>query len=707
MKTQKFNFKSLLVMSCIAVFFFGFYTPETSASTPVSLLKGQLPIPGSSQTTGILPTSLHGVLLENQKVKLTWEEDGNLTLRFYDREILWSSNTGGTGATLYFQESDGKLLIKDQNNKVVWSAGTIGGNKLWLQSNRNLVLVSSTDQTVWQSGTTINSLETDGWQWIGATGMPEDFQVPWNSGYNYLTIYTEGGDGGKKDVPGGVTAKGGSGATIIGTYEIGTGANQIPPGSFLRVFVGKKGRTRTGGTTSGCSGGAGTGVFMKRYNETAWRLLQVAGGGGGAFSYCCSGAEDGRSAETGRDGGKGGGNNGGAGGTNGMDGEEKLGAYPGSGVFDYNCMWTGGDRNPTILPGEPDNDYSTYDVFEWDSHYITFGLGPGGDGDIAGGGGGGYSGGGNGTGYHGGGGGGSYLNTEHMAITNIVMIKNDPTMGTEDGFILYNFSNSATYKPIKFAYNTNKCIDDNGSGTSNGNNIQSWDCNGSNAQKWFFHPTDRTIHSALDFNKCLDLSGGNTSNGANIQLWDCTSGNDNQHWVYNGLFKTIHSSVNSGKCFDATNGSASTNNVNLQLWECNYSSNNMKWVIDGATTVSNPANVKHIVPVLAPTSAVHSHTGAESGSNIQLWTKDNINTAEQWYFDGWAIKMRDHQNLCIDLSQSNTTNGNNIQLYNCNGTNAQKWLYDGMNRSIRSVVNPGKCMQIELNATMCTANGQI
>ncbi|MCB0156478.1 MAG: RICIN domain-containing protein, partial [Anaerolineae bacterium] len=54
-------------------------------------------------------------------------------------------------------------------------------------------------------------------------------------------------------------------------------------------------------------------------------------------------------------------------------------------------------------------------------------------------------------------------------------------------------------------------------------------------------------------------------------------------------------------------------------------------------------------------------------------------------------------NLCIDLSSSNTSNGNNIQLWGCNDTNAQKWIYDGMTRSIRSVVNPGKCMQIEYN----------
>src|SRR5690606_32291672 len=89
--------------------------------------------------------------------------------------------------------------------------------------------------------------------------------------------------------------------------------------------------------------------------------------------------------------------------------------------------------------------------------------------------------------------------------------------------------------------------------------------------------------------------------------------------------------------------------------------------------------------------------GAESGSNIQLWTKDNTNVYEQWSFDGLAIKMKSNQNLCIDLSNSNTSDGNNIQLYTCNDSNAQKWIYDGVTQTVRSVVNPGKCMQIEKN----------
>ena len=701
MEKQTFNLKSLLILSCMVILFFGFFTPEAMATSPVSLQKGQLPIPGSSETAGFLHTSLHGVLLENQKVQLVWEEDGNLNLRFYDREILWSSNTGGTGAVLYFMAGDGKFLIKDNNNNVIWSAGTIGGYKIWLQSNRNLVLASSSDQTIWQSGTEMPSLATDGWGRIDATGRPEDFMVPWNSGYNYLTICTEGADGGKRHVTsaGGVSANGGSGATIVATYEIGTGANQIPPGSFIRVIIGKKGPTRSVGTTAGCYGGGGTAVLLKRYNEAEWRLLQVAGGGGGAYSACCSDAKEGQSAETGRDGGSGSGGTGGAGGTNGSDGEFVgttgwgVAGEEGCGAFctsEYHGMWPGGDSDPTLLPGNRDDDYNA------DDFNGTFGFGRGGDSDNAGGAGGGYSGGGSAKNYHVGGGGGSYVNVEQMAIQDMIAIKNPTTFNTQDGFILYQFSNTLFNGRIRFAYNTGKCIDDYGSHTDNGTNIQTYNCHSYDNQQWYFHPTDRTIHSALDYSKCLDLSQSHTDNGTNIQLWDC-NGTDAQHWVYNGLYRTMHSSVDSGKCWDAANGSASTANVNLQLWDCIYSNNNQKWVIADATTVSNVSNMKHIVPVSATSFAVHSHTGAESGSNIQLWTKDNTNTAEQWYFDGLAIKMRDHQNLCIDLNQSNTNNGNNIQLYTCNGTDAQKWIYDGMTKAIRSVINPDKCMQIEKN----------
>ncbi|TNE47012.1 MAG: hypothetical protein EP344_19880 [Bacteroidetes bacterium] len=699
MKKQDFNFKTQILLSVMTVLFFGFYMSGAMATAPVSLLKGELPVPGSNVTADFLPTSLHGVLLENQGVKLVWQEDGDLALTFYDKETLWSSNTSGTGAVLYFMQNDGKLLIKDNNNNTIWSAGTSGGSKLWLQSNRNLVLQNSSNQTVWNTDTAMPPLGTDGVQRIEAVGDFEEFMVPYTN-YQYMTIRTEGADGGMRDVKEawGATrfkVKAGAGATIIGTYEIGTGDDQIPPGSFLRVVVGKKGDTRTGQTTAGCRGGGGTGVFVRRYDDPEWRLLQVAGGGGGAYSDCCTVKKEGRSAETGRDGGDGGGTSQYIdGGTNGGDGDVGggLGLHDGygGGVFEDDWgnpnPWPGGDSDPTILP--------MAEGFSESSGY-KFGCARGGNQGTAGGGGGGYSGGGAGDPYFAGGGGGSYVNTEQMAVHNIVKVKNDRTTNTQDGYIEIEFSNVLPDGMIHFAYNTGKCVDVTGSNTSNGTNILSYTCHGTTNQKWYINTVDRTIRTQLNTGKCLDLTGGSISNGTNIQLWDCAV-NDNQRWVYNGLYKTIHSARNAYKCIDAANGSAG-GNVNIQLWDCQYTQPNQKWEIYGATTVSDVANKKHIVSVLAPGFAVHSHTGAESGSNIQLWTKDNIDTREQWYFDGLAIKMRDHQNLCIDLKSSSTSNGNNIQLYNCNGTNAQQWLYDGMTQSIRSVINQGKCMQIVKN----------
>ncbi|MCB9283888.1 MAG: ricin-type beta-trefoil lectin domain protein [Lewinellaceae bacterium] len=247
---------------------------------------------------------------------------------------------------------------------------------------------------------------------------------------------------------------------------------------------------------------------------------------------------------------------------------------------------------------------------------------------------------------------------------------------------------------IRLAAAQTKCIDNAAGGLSDGNNILIWTCGANNQnQEWFLK--NGTIRLAKNTDKCLDLNQSNTANGTNIQLWSC-NGSDAQRWTYDGLTGNIRSKVNSGKCLDLVNGNT-TNGTNIQLWDCK-DINAQRWNIDGATMVSNVSNKKHIVPVLAPTFAVASALGNEWGSNIQLWTKDASLSSENWYFDGLAIKLRDHQEFCIDLHSSNTNNGNNIQLWGCNDTNAQKWIYDGMTRAIHSVINPDKCMQIEYNS---------
>ncbi|MCB0563940.1 MAG: RICIN domain-containing protein, partial [Phaeodactylibacter sp.] len=68
-----------------------------------------------------------------------------------------------------------------------------------------------------------------------------------------------------------------------------------------------------------------------------------------------------------------------------------------------------------------------------------------------------------------------------------------------------------------------------------------------------------------------------------------------------------------------------------------------------------------------------------------------------------TIKLQAHQDKCLDLSLSQTDNGKNIQLFDCNGTDAQNWIYDGFTKAFRSAIDPGKCLDVtESNFTNAT-----
>ncbi|MCB9331074.1 MAG: ricin-type beta-trefoil lectin domain protein [Lewinellaceae bacterium] len=529
-------------------------------------------------------------------------------------------------------------------------------------------------------------------------GHYHDYVIPQTTD-QYIVLTAVGGDGGSirfKNAFKDFTVGGGSGAFLKSYFKIGTASNNLKPGSTLRFMVGGGGESRQTAGSTGAGGGGGTGIAYKEVGTQTWTLLMVAGGGSGAAFDLIEGrtyGEPGLAYSQGTEGdGKGGLSDPEQGGGAGAFGDDEQ-HTAGSSTIKYGnhakAGWSGGPN-----AGEPTGGYcdDTGPQGGW-------GFGAGGDGNTASGyagGGGGYTGGNANDGDYSNTAGTSYLNTSKETAF-VLSYGQGTTTSAQPGYASLELVGDSPVKSIRFAYNSNLCIQNNGNSTSNGSNIETHNWLGTNAQKWYFNPEDRSVRSQLNIAKCVDLSNNNTSNGNNIQLWDC-NGSTAQKWVYNGIFKTIHSGSWSDKCLDAKYGiNTPSSGVNVQLYDCEYTNNNQKWFISGATTVSNPANVKHIVPVIATGFAVHSHTGAESGSNIQLWTKDNTNEYEQWYFDGLAIKMRNHQNLCIDLSQSNTNNGNNIQLWGCNGTDAQKWIYDGMTKSIRSVINPDKCMQIEYN----------
>ncbi|WP_426513237.1 arabinofuranosidase catalytic domain-containing protein [Dactylosporangium sp. McL0621] len=110
-----------------------------------------------------------------------------------------------------------------------------------------------------------------------------------------------------------------------------------------------------------------------------------------------------------------------------------------------------------------------------------------------------------------------------------------------------------------------RCVDVPNGTTTNGTQVQLYDCWGGAPQRWSYTSGKQITNGS----KCLDANGRGTSNGTQVIIYDCNS-QTNQQWNLNSN-GTI-TGVQSGLCLDA-NGAATANGTPLILWSCNGGAN--------------------------------------------------------------------------------------------------------------------------------------
>ena len=111
-----------------------------------------------------------------------------------------------------------------------------------------------------------------------------------------------------------------------------------------------------------------------------------------------------------------------------------------------------------------------------------------------------------------------------------------------------------------------RCVDVPNSTTTNGTQVQLWDCSTQTNQRWTYLPSKQL---QVYGSKCLDANGQGTTNGTTVIIWDC-NGQANQQWNVNAN-GTI-TGVQSGLCLDAT-GAGTANGTKIILWSCNGGAN--------------------------------------------------------------------------------------------------------------------------------------
>ncbi|MEW1996837.1 endo-1,4-beta-xylanase [Streptomyces coelicoflavus] len=114
-----------------------------------------------------------------------------------------------------------------------------------------------------------------------------------------------------------------------------------------------------------------------------------------------------------------------------------------------------------------------------------------------------------------------------------------------------------------------RCLDVPNASTSDGTQIQLWDCHSNSNQQWSY--TDAGELRVYG-DKCLDAAG--TGNGAKVQIYSCWGG-DNQKWRVNSDGSIV--GVQSGLCLDAV-GTGTANGTQIQLYSCTNGSN-QRWTL--------------------------------------------------------------------------------------------------------------------------------
>ncbi|XQE83360.1 endo-1,4-beta-xylanase [Streptomyces microflavus] len=112
-----------------------------------------------------------------------------------------------------------------------------------------------------------------------------------------------------------------------------------------------------------------------------------------------------------------------------------------------------------------------------------------------------------------------------------------------------------------------RCLDVPNASTTDGTQLQLWDCKNSASQQW---TSSAAGELRVYGNKCLDAAG--TGNGAKVQIYSCWGG-DNQKWRLDSNGSIV--GVQSGLCLDAV-GNGTGNGTLIQLYSCSNGSN-QRW----------------------------------------------------------------------------------------------------------------------------------
>lgn len=262
-----------------------------------------------------------------------------------------------------------------------------------------------------------------------------------------------------------------------------------------------------------------------------------------------------------------------------------------------------------------------------------------------------------------------------------------------------------------------KCLDIARASLSNGGGVQQYACNGTNAQRFQFVNVANDLYEIrnVNSNKCLDVSGASVSNGAKVQQYSC-NGTSAQRWAIqalgNGQYRVMPQTA-ANKCLDVSGGSAS-NGAAVQQWTCNGTAAQLfTLALDNTGAQPIPDSTFRITTNTAPGLCLDIDTGnGWDGVNLQQW-ECNGSDAQRFRFrsrGGNLYEVRASiSEKCLDVINAGTYDGANIHQWECNDNSSQIWSVESLGAGryrFLPQVAVDKCMDVDNSGTSNGTNIQ-
>ena len=240
-------------------------------------------------------------------------------------------------------------------------------------------------------------------------------------------------------------------------------------------------------------------------------------------------------------------------------------------------------------------------------------------------------------------------------------------------FHITRIENTNYYKII--SVNSAKAIDVQGGISDIGTNVDQYEQNGTDNQYWYFKDCGNGYYNIISKANglCLDIAGGITDlNGANVQLF-YNNGTEGQKFKFipiniidNNTYE-METKLDANIVLDVSNASQD-NYANIQLWTAD-NVDQQRFIFEAISTDTYVIRAKHSNKALTVDLSNNNVCQMDyTGASNQQW---RIQEAGYGYYNLISLA----NNLYLDVSNGNAQNGQNIQVYSDNESDAQQFRF--------------------------------